>query len=92
LWVPVSILLKRRDEMARNAEKTVTISREFHYDLDARSRRTLPVGWQGQVPAEVAKKIKDADSGVVVGDMAKAKRQAAKKGGDTAAAETPPAA
>lgn len=49
--------------MDKKPDVAVIMDRSFTYDLDRSRKRTLPIGWKGTVPAELAEEIEDAGAG-----------------------------
>jgi hypothetical protein len=43
--------------MAQKKDRKVKVTKEFTYKLDDVRSRTLPAGWKGDVPADIARKI-----------------------------------
>ncbi|NDV51557.1 hypothetical protein [Salipiger sp. PrR003] len=72
----------------------VKMTGDHTYKLDASSKRTLPAGWSGPVPAAVADEIEKEKKGARVGADAadKTETDAVKKAAAKAAAPAKPAA
>ena len=60
-------------------EVRVIVDTSFTYRLDASRNRTLPSGWRGRVPGDIAGEIEAAGAGRVLGDPDEIDKPAAKK-------------
>ncbi|MEP0155245.1 hypothetical protein [Pseudophaeobacter sp.] len=70
----------------------VKLTDEFSYRLDGSRTRRLPAKWQGDVPADIADKIKKDGKGVIVGEKPPAKKKPPAKPKASAKAATKPQA
>jgi len=80
-----------RNSKDADQEVRVIIDQPFTYRLDASRERTLPTGWRGRVPGDIADEIEDTNRGrreeVKTAKASTAPKKSAKAGGKKVAAK-----